>query len=227
MDQLARHSAAREMFMLEHTRWKDHLLLFLGIIGSVFIGQQYVKDVVSVSDVFWFSAFVSFLWLCAVLANRSSTFAWSKTLQEIENSPTTEPFRCYHKIRKEFSLWRDLGSHFCLVHQNGDSKLGFHIVDSVTRVYITLALAMMCAFGVLAFKTSNPSKPDVEAKLGRQLIERDIRGFSTDAKLIELFAPNAMISEYQAHILLTSEKHRIIAWQVDNVGKVVKGPYSP
>lgn len=215
------------MFMLEHTRWKDHLLIFLGIIASAFIAQQYVRDFVPAYFLFFFAAVVSFLWLCAVLANRCSTFAWSKTLQEIENSPSTKPFRCYHKKRNEFSLWRDLGSHFCIVAQNDETKRKFHMLDSVTRVYITLSLVMICTFAWLTYKTANPSKPEVESRLGRQLIERDIKSFSPEGELIELFGPSDLNSRYQAHIMLQRNRHTIIAWDVDSLGNIAKGPYSP
>jgi hypothetical protein len=227
MSQTSNHSVAKEMYILEHTRWKDHVLLFLGIIASAMLAQQYVKDTVPTYFVFAFSAFVSFLWLCAVLANRSTSFAWSETLKEIENSPATEPFRCFRDKREQFSLWRDIGSHFYLVEANGEIERRVHVVDSVTRVYITLSLAMMCTFTWLAFTAANSNKPELEARLGRQLIERDIRCFSPEAKMIELFAPTTLNPQYQAHILLQGEKHRVVLWDVDSVGRILKGPYSP
>jgi hypothetical protein len=221
------HTAAREMLMLEHTRWKDHLLLFLGIIGSAFIGTQYVKDVVPTHLVFAFSSFISLLWLCAVLANRSTTNAWYRTVQEIEAAPTTGAFTFYQKKRNEFSLWRDFASHFGLVPENGKSTRALHLFDSVTRIYITLSFALFLTFTWLAFRSSLQVDSALETKLGKQLIERDIRLFAPDATLLELYGPTESNRQFQAHLKSSDGRHQILRWETDSLGRIVDRPHSP
>jgi len=219
------HAAAQDMYMLEHTRWNHHTLLFLGIIASVLAVAHEVMNIVPLEVTAVLAAAVSFLWLCAVQNNRASSYAWMKTLEHLEENVTgTKPFHKFLEERRKFGIVRDFFSNFG-VKPNGEQPRGFLLFSAVTRIHAALAILLIVTFLLFAWNRFDVRTAQPEDDLGRLLVRGALATKYSNSKIADAFGPLMRrdgIKVIQLHIVLPTEEHVITNWRLEGSGPVLE-----
>lgn len=216
---------AREMFKHEHTRWNQNSLLFLGIIGAILLSFEHLKDVVPLKWIFLISALISFFWLCAVIANRRSTFVWLETIKELEANPgEVKIFTRFDELSKGFDHFKDFFSNFAITPANGSDKRRFALLGAVSRIYVAVSLLFIIAFSLLSyleFTKDSPSQ-DVLDSLGRKVLNTEVIKLYPDAKIVEAYGPFKLNGEsvIQVRVVRTTGQQFFLNWRLDSLGHV-------
>jgi hypothetical protein len=220
--------AAREMYVLEHTRWNHHMILFLGVIASVLTGAWAVREAIPLEFSLYFAALVSLFWLFAIQANRATSYAWLQTLLLIEKDPTTNPFITYREKRGEFSLCEDFWANLGIVPEPGSIGRRFLAPTAITRIYAVLAFSLaiglvaLAIFVQLRFITTSSA---VEQELGQRLIHRELASHYSDAQIAGAFGPIRRtdgVDVIQLHITLPNKEHVMTNWALSGDGAAIE-----
>lgn len=222
----------REMFKQEHTRWNQHTLLFLGIIGSIILSFQTFKDVVSLRWIFLAAAITSFIWLMAIIANRKSTWAWIQTIKSAEDPAVdkksskphvTRPFSVFLYYSNRFDHLRDA----CFLDQREseeprpDSKTKF---VSVTRSYQLIAMLLIVTFCILCVREFYYNKPnqDIERFVGKLIVGKRVTHYP-DAVVTQVYGPFYKNRKefIKAELLLTTGEPLFLEWCIDSSGNMI------